>query len=86
MPAICIKIKKLMNKNLLTFLWLLLFAVNSHAQTCNLNVTIQKTQIACYGKCTGTANAVVTGAVGNASYLWSTGETTQAIGQLCVGR
>jgi hypothetical protein len=37
------------------------------------------------GNCSGTASAAPTGGVGPYSYLWSTGETTSAIGYLCVG-
>ena len=37
------------------------------------------------GNCTGTASAAPTGSSGPYSYLWSTGETTSAIGYLCVG-
>ncbi len=77
--------KKQMNKNLLIFLWLFLFAVSSHAQSCNLAVTFQKQMVLCNGQCTGSATANVTGAISPVSYLWSNGATTQTATQLCAG-
>ncbi|TSJ46312.1 T9SS type A sorting domain-containing protein [Fluviicola chungangensis] len=37
------------------------------------------------GNCMGNASAAPTGSPGPYSYLWSTGETTSVIGNLCVG-
>ena len=74
-----------MNKNLFTFLWLLIFAVSSQAQTCNLNVTFQNQIVQCNGQCTGSSVANVTGAMGQISYSWSNGQTTQTATNLCAG-
>lgn len=54
-------------------------------RTCNIVVNVNATEPSCYGACDGAASAIVTGGVAPYSYLWSTGETTATISNLCAG-
>ena len=42
------------------------------------------TDVTCQGFCDGTADAVSTGGVGTHTYLWSNGETTSSVSNLCA--
>lgn len=49
------------------------------------SVSINKTDVWCFGACTGSASVNVTGGTGPFSYSWSNGETTGSISALCAG-
>ncbi len=50
-----------------------------------LIVNTTGTNIACAGVCNGTANATVSGGTAPYTYLWSNGETTPSLSNICAG-
>ncbi|MBT6745505.1 MAG: T9SS type A sorting domain-containing protein, partial [Flavobacteriales bacterium] len=52
---------------------------------CNLSVSIVSTNVTSSGGADGTAVAMVTGAAGNVTYLWSTSSTASIINALTAG-
>lgn len=52
---------------------------------CSLDVSISKTNTTCNNSCDGTASATVINGSGNYTYLWSNGQTTASISNLCPG-
>ncbi|PLX06090.1 MAG: hypothetical protein C0596_16515 [Marinilabiliales bacterium] len=50
-----------------------------------LNVTLNATNELCNGSCDGTISAMASGGSGPYSYLWSNGEVTSSIMNLCAG-
>lgn len=53
---------------------------------CSVSVTIDVTDVSTEGGADGEASAVVSGAVGDVTYVWSNGETTQTITGLSAGQ
>jgi hypothetical protein len=66
---------------------LLCFFLSASALVSNAQITVSatKTDALCPGSCDGTAYATAMGGVGPLTYLWSTGQTSQAIANLCAG-
>lgn len=58
---------------------------NCQVQPANFGVTGSSTNSTCFSSCNGTATANVLGATQPISYLWSNGETTQSLSNLCSG-
>jgi hypothetical protein len=51
----------------------------------SLNMTATVTHVSCFNMCDGSASVVVSGGYLPFSYLWSNGETTSTITNLCAG-
>jgi len=66
------------------FLLGLLFTTHLSAQT-DLAVTLEKTDLVCFGLPLGEAEATATGGTPPYTYAWSTGDTTATINQLSAG-
>ncbi len=54
-------------------------------EPCHLNVTGKVIQPTCSNSCDGSITANVNGGTGHYTYLWSNGETTKTISNLCEG-
>jgi hypothetical protein len=52
---------------------------------CNLTVSTLSTDAFCFGEASGTSQAVVSGALGHVSFLWSNGDTMEIITGLVAG-
>ena len=50
-----------------------------------LNISFDTTHVSCAGICDGTATVQTTGGVPGYNFLWSTGQSTETIGDLCPG-
>ncbi len=51
-----------------------------------LLVSLTNTPTRCFGQCSGSASASVTGGTPGYSYLWSTGATTATLAEQCAGQ
>ncbi len=60
-------------------------AGNTVNQPAQLNVSIAKTDVICFGEASGTADATVTGGVTPYNYNWSNGSTNTAAGNIAAG-
>ncbi len=56
------------------------------AEPCHLTVTGKVTQPTCSNSCDGSITANVNGGTGHYTYVWSNGETTKTITNLCEGQ
>ncbi|MCW5906779.1 MAG: gliding motility-associated C-terminal domain-containing protein [Chitinophagales bacterium] len=58
---------------------------NTIAQPTQLNISIAKTDVLCFGDATGTAVATVTGSIPPYTYSWDNGSANSAAGNLAIG-
>ena len=54
-------------------------------QACGLGANVAATNALCSGQCTGSASVTAVNGTAPYTYLWSTGDTTQAVSGLCAG-